>query len=144
MPHYTNTDSSAHRFPGYDDGNGSNSAAAGTVVLSWDYVWPIPTGFELTSHNDPNGNKRSPWTTLHNAVLGAGVTLTDLEQYDLIRIVNGSGDDISIVANEDTDALIVSNGGTFSYVQPKDKKDLSKLVITGSGSTAINVTGWNS
>lgn len=137
MPEYTNTSGEAKLFTGYP-----GTLANGEVAKTWDYVYPIPDGFELTSYNDPNGNKRPPYDELHNAVIGAGVTLTGLEQYDRIVIYNGSGDEISIVTNEATDVLTMGAGATYELIQAKDRKVWSKLVITGSGGSAINVTGW--
>jgi len=137
MPVYTNTGGATAHFPGY------GNIAAGISVIQNNYAYPIPTGFALTSYNNTQGAKEAPWVTLHNAVLGAGVTLTGLEAYNRIQIYNGSGADISVVANEATShALTMASGSTQAYSQPKDRKDLSRLVITGVGVTAINVTAW--
>jgi len=136
MPVYTNTSGATAYFRGH-----GNVAAGDSVVMN-DYAYPIPSGFTLSSYNNKLGAKEAPWATTHNAVLGAGVTLTGLEAYTRVVIHNSSGADISMVANEDTDVLTMALGAVYEMSQPADRRTLSKLVITGSGSSAINITCW--
>lgn len=78
-------------------------------------------GLTLTAH------KAAPWVKLYAGA--APASITEVQGYTQIRILNESGAAVSVEANDDaSNPIRVQNNGTFTFAQDHE---VQKLIITG-------------
>jgi hypothetical protein len=131
MPTYRNTDSIPHVLPGYP------CLEPGEDRETYKYVWPIPSGIQLVSH-EPRTN--TP-VTIYSDTLPSG-DINTLPAYASITINNETGGDVTIVFNEDTDNPLVLPPSAFLEIDLDD--DYYVLSATSTGGGKLHIMGFRS
>lgn len=126
MPMYRNNALTTKVLPGYC------AFVAGETRVVTRYVWPLPADFELIEHSS------SPVRRLHEGAIPTEA-VEDLAQYHQVIIVNDSGEDVVVVANDDNDnSWTVLSGQTWPIEQDHE---VDKLAFSGAGEGSIYVYG---